>query len=136
MRGETFDTEKVAKHPIPSWVRDHARLQLMKTQQNEINGNKGSSFRPPPQQRSLTECIESLCSDCFEKYGAAYAESFAIKWSTLATSNTLKLFQHWNYMSDDVIALEAKASFHDENKSNKVLHCHSPPSYKRNRIKL
>lgn len=138
MKGESFDANEVVKRPTPRWIKDHAYLQSIRSNESHSSNNfQGSSLRKS--QRSLTECIESLCSDCFDKYGAAYAENFAIKWSTLARTETLNLFRHWNYMSDDVVALEAQAAFRNENnKSNKpsssrklgeVLHCHSPSNY-------
>jgi len=106
MLGENFQAEEIMKKTIPSWVKQHAYLQSVRN--DEIYGSNPQSLNHS--ERSLTGCIESLCSDCFEKHGAAYAESFALKWSTMARARTLGLFRHWNYMSDDVIALEAHAT--------------------------
>ena len=78
--------------------------------------DKKISHRIP--QRSLTECIESLCSDCFEKDGGKYVQHFVLKWSILAGARTTHLFRDWNYMSDDVIALESKALLIKKNENN------------------
>ena len=110
-RGEKFVAKEVVKRSVPGWVKDHAYLQSIRNDQ--LRGNQRLSYRIS--QRSLTECIESLCSDCFEKYGGTYAQNFVVKWSTLAGARTIQLFRHWNYMSDDVIALESKALSKKEN---------------------
>ena len=113
MEGESFDADEVVKYPVPGWVKDHAFFTSTRNDQSSSLDHK-QEYLSHASLRSLTECIESLCSDCFERYGAAYAENFAIKWSTLARTQTLDLFRHWNYMSDDVISLEAHTLYRNE----------------------
>lgn len=119
MTGEKFDATDLMKRPIPDWVKDHAYLQSI--QSDELNSDSIRSKSSKFCERSITECIASLCSDCYERHGAAYAESFSVKWSTLAKPRTINLFRHWNYMSDDVIALEAQATL-GRNESKSVKH--------------
>ena len=96
MGGGNIDDDKISAISLPLWVIDHVNSQ-------SIRNNTKSQ-----EERSLTECIESLCSENFDKHGAAYAENFALKWSTLASTRTFNLFRDWNYMSDDIFTLETK----------------------------
>lgn len=114
MTNESFNAEEVSQFPIPQWVKDHAYLQSLK---NEHPRRASMRSRHQCNQRSLSECIESLCSECFETHETGYAENFAMKWSTTAKKRTMELFRHWNFMSDDIIALEAEASAQNENQN-------------------
>ena len=114
MDGESFNAEEISKLSIPQWVKDHAQLQSVK---NENPKRTSLRCRHHINQRSLRECIDSLCSDCFDKHETAYAENFALKWSMSPEKRTFELFRHWNFMSDDIIELERKTSTSQERSS-------------------
>jgi len=109
MKQETFEEESIMKRSIPDWVQDHAYLQCI---QNESSFSLGGSpkIRKKRLARTLSECVDAMCNECFEKHESIYAENFAIKWTTKARQRTIGLFRHWNYMSDEVMKYEISAA--------------------------
>lgn len=60
-------------------------------------------------RRTLSQCVEDLCSECYASQDPIYAENYELKWTIKARPRTLKLFRHWNFLSKDAIKVELKS---------------------------
>ncbi len=117
LKSELFEEQSILKRAIPDWVKDHTYLQSQLT----LGRAKSISRRASQgmglwRGSTLSDCIDNLCSECFEKNDSIYAENFTKKWTTKARERNLTLFRHWNYMSDDSMKLEISASKKKESK--------------------
>jgi serine/threonine protein kinase len=105
MKEVHFCADHSFQRPIPDWVKDHAYLQSIQNDKTyNLEGNVQTATRGT--SRTLSDCVDDICSECFEKHDPVYAENFAIKWTTKAKARSVVLFKHWNYMSDEAIKLE------------------------------
>ena len=107
MKGVHFCADHSFQRPIPDWVTDHAHLQSIQNDMADILEGDAQTVIAG-NSRTLSDCVDDICIECFEKYDPVYAENFAIKWTTKARQRTVGLFKHWNYMSDEAIRLEFK----------------------------
>jgi serine/threonine protein kinase len=108
MEPEIFEEESVLRRAIPDWVKDHAHLQSRNVNiPKPIARRAGQGIK---YDATLSECIDKLCSECFDNNDKIYAGNFATKWTTKAQESNLALFRHWNYMSDEAIKLEISAA--------------------------
>ena len=115
MKGARFDEDEVLRRPIPDWVKHHANLHstsysstITRQDGQEISGRT---------KRTLNQCIDDLCCDCFEKYGVTKGENFFMKWTANPRQSTVNLFRHWNYLSEDAIRLEILAADRQKKKT-------------------
>lgn len=111
MSKEKFQCETLLEHNVPDWVLDHVKLNFTKT-----NRKQEESFPPDRkrrQSRSLSDCINEMCTEFYERNSIANSEAFEMKWTSKAKHETLKLFRHWNYMSDDVVKLETTSVYRE-----------------------
>ncbi len=104
MKGESFHLQSIQRRPIPDWVKEHTQLQSMKS-----TVKRHSSPRSLHRRKTLSQCIDSMCSEIYERRTSSYADSFTQKWTTKARKKSICLFEHWNYMSEAVCKLEMKA---------------------------
>jgi len=104
MKGVSFDIDHIIQRPIPEWVRDHAYLQSIQIDKKHIDEQIQTG-------KTLSDCVDDMCSEYFQKNDPLFAENFALKWTTKARQRTIGLFRHWNYMSDEAIRLEVKTLY-------------------------
>ena len=90
MEGEMFEEESILRRVIPPWVKDHAYLQS----RNDFCKPQRRASEIVKYGTPLSECVDNLISDCFEKNDSIYAENFALKWKTKAQPRNLALFRH------------------------------------------
>ena len=94
-------------------MRDHAYLQ-------SIQNDKTYTDEKIQTGKTLSDCVDDMCSEYFQKNDPLFAENFALKWTTKARQRTVGLFSHWNYMSDDAIRLEVKTLYLPNNSNSKA----------------
>jgi serine/threonine protein kinase len=99
MKGETFDEKILMTRPIPEWVTNHA---MMHSIEKDILQQSNKS-------KSLSDCVNDMCSDCYGKDNPVYAENFSVKWKSKPGQRAINLFRHWNYISDDAMNLEIRS---------------------------
>jgi len=99
---ETFEEESALTRPIPQWVKDHAYLQSIRYEDNEIENSK--------QSLKISTFIGELCNRAYEKRDSHSADCFATRWLTNPSDETISLFRNWGYISDDAVQLEKEAT--------------------------
>ena len=118
MKGEEFTESTVLAKAIPEWVKLHAHHSSIAEDDKSFHRKmkRRASYGATIMRQSTTlgGRIEDLCSECYEKHGSKYAENFAFKWLTIARPETVKLFRHWNYISDEALSLELASN--DQNR--------------------
>ncbi len=59
---------------------------------------------------SLSLFIEDICAQMVEMGKSEDAENAAARWTAVPSENTMALFRHWSYISDDALKLEMDAA--------------------------
>ena len=114
MKGEDFNESTMLAKAVPEWVKTHAHQGSIAEEDKYMHRKmkRRASYGTiiTRQSTTLGGRIEDLCSECYEKNGSKYAENFAFKWLTIARPETVKLFRHWNYISDEALSLEVASN--------------------------
>mmetsp|Transcript_13951 Transcript_13951/g.40809 ORF Transcript_13951/g.40809 Transcript_13951/m.40809 type:complete len:582 (-) Transcript_13951:589-2334(-) len=112
MKNEEFEEAAVLRRPIPQWVRDHAYLQAIEVMNKRGNPQmrRLSFLSGRKDQGSLDDFVEDLFRGIEDE---KRRRSSAARWKTRPNRGTLRLFRHWNFISDDAIRLEIEASNSD-----------------------
>jgi len=111
MKNHSFDVGKIFKTCIPDCVKDHAHLQFIESSDGNPSLQEGHvSMFDGKYTRTLSDCIDDLCSDRFEKRDSTHNEKFVAKWKHPARPETVQLFRNWNYVSNEAIKLEMLTS--------------------------
>lgn len=105
MKDVVFDSKEVMKREIPTWVTDYTYYQSLEDDEASRNlmARRG---RVQMRRRTLSQCVDDLCSECYASQDPIYAENYELKWTTKARPKTLQLFRHWNFLSKDAIRVE------------------------------
>lgn len=105
MNDVVFDSKEVMKREIPTWVTDYTYYQSLEDDEASRNlmARRG---RVQTRRRTLSQCVDDLCSECYASQDPIYAENYELKWTTKARPKTLQLFRHWNFLSKDAIRVE------------------------------
>lgn len=121
MKGESFDEQILMTRPIPEWVTNYAIMHSIE---------KGVLQRSN-KSRTLSDCVNDMCSDCYGKDNPVYAENFSIKWKSKPGQRAINLFRHWNYISDDAMNLEIRSLVDKLPRSSPSISSRSMASYSR-----
>lgn len=121
MKGESFEEKILMTRPIPEWVTNHAIMNSM--------GN--DDLRKRDKSRSLSDCVNDMCNDCYSKDNPVYAENFRIKWKSKPGQRAINLFRHWNYISDEAMILEIRSLVDNLARSSRALSLRSIASFSR-----
>lgn len=121
MSNETFQCESLLDCKPPDWVLDHVKLNFAKA--NRYHEERFILDRNRRQSRTLSDCIDEMCNEFYEKNSIVNSDAFETKWTSKAKHDTLKLFRHWNYMSDDAVKFETSSLLRENTSfSEKLMH--------------
>lgn len=102
-----FDAAKLKLMKIPvDWVLKHVH-QESNAKPRSLRRASIASHQRAKTDLSLTQFIEDICGQLLEIDSNDQA---AARWLVVPSSKTKTLFRHWNYISEDALALEINAA--------------------------
>ena len=107
MFGVEFNPFQLKSKPMPDWIIHHASRE---SKPKTVRRRSMASNHNEKKDLTLSLFIRDICTQMVDVRNKNEAESAAARWMADPSTQTVKLFQGWDFMSDEARSMEVNAA--------------------------
>eukprot|EP00804_Cyclotella_cryptica_P025056 CCRYP_016533-RA/>CCRYP_016533-RA protein AED:0.62 eAED:0.27 QI:0/0/0/0.75/0.33/0.75/4/0/540 len=104
--GIEFNPLHLKQVSMPEWITYHAAIE---SNPKKVRRSSTASHRKPKKDVTVSLFIKDICAEMIDIGSKVDAECAVTRWTTSPSPQTLKLFQGWEFVSEEANAKEINA---------------------------